>query len=141
MRDSEFGDRAYRQQFGFKKKFIFIPFFAIAALAAISYIVMQLWNNILPDVLHVTVISYWQAMGLLVLSKILFSGFGRGGRGGAPWMHRMERFKDMSPEDRERFKEQMRARCGKWGRHRGDFDWDRQAGNTAKPAEDASNPV
>ena len=61
-------------------------------------------------------ITYWQAMGILVLSKILFGFGGRGGRGGAPWMrHNMERFKNMSPEEQERFREEMRARCGKWG--------------------------
>ena len=108
---------------------IFIPFLAAGALFLISYIVMLLWNNLLPDILHVSAITYWQAMGILVLSKILF-GFGGhgGGRGGAPWMrHKMERFKNMSPEEQERFREEMRSRCGKWGRHRGSFDWDRPA--------------
>jgi hypothetical protein len=102
---------------------------------------MLVWNHLLPEILHTGSINYWQAVGLLVLSKILFSGFGRGHRGGAPWMHRMEHFKNMSPDEKERFREQMRARCGKWGRHRGDFDWDRPAGNTAKPVEDASEPA
>lgn len=136
-------DKAYRQRFSFRKKMIFIPFFALGALALVSYIVMQLWNNLLPDILHASTITYWQAMGIFVLAKILF-GFGRGGRGGAPWMkHRMERFKDMSPEERERFKQHMRDRCGRggWGgRHRGDFDWGQPAENTAKSPE-AEKPV
>jgi hypothetical protein len=141
MRDTNFGDSGYRQKFEFKKKFIFIPFFVAAALALVSYVVMQLWNHLLPEILHTGTIDYWQAMGLFVLAKILF-GFGRGGRGGAPWMrHRMERFKNMSPEEQQRFREQMRQRCGKWGRHRGDFDWDQPAANTTKPTEDASKPV
>ena len=141
MRATEFGDRAYRYKAGFRKKFIFIPFLAAGALALVSYVVMLLWNNLLPIILHTSAITFWQAMGLFVLAKILF-GFGRGGRGGAPWMrHRMERFKNMSPEERDRFREQMRSRCGKWGHHRGDWDWDRTAESTAKPAEDASKPV
>jgi len=129
MENKNFGDVAYRHRFTFRKKFILIPFFVAGALFLISYIVMLLWNNLLPDILHVSTITYWQAMGILVLSKILF-GFGghHGGRGGAPWMrHKMERFKNMSPEEQERFREEMRARCGKWGRHRGGFDWDRPA--------------
>ena len=142
MRDRNFEETAYRQRIGFNKKFIFIPFFVIGGIALVSYIVMQLWNNLLPDVLHTGTITYWQAMGIFILAKILF-GFGRGGgRGGAPWMrHRKEWFKNMSPEEQERIREQMRQRCGKWGRHRGGFDWDRPAGNTEKPAEDASKPV
>lgn len=137
-------DKAYRQKFSFRKKFILIPFFAAGALALVSYIVMQLWNHLLPDILHTTTIDYWQAMGLFILAKILF-GFGRGGHRGGPWMrHKMEHFKNMSPEERERFKEHMRDRCGHggWGgRRRGGFDWGQPAENTAKPAEDASKPV
>jgi len=142
MRDSEFGDKAYRYKTGFKKKFIFIPFFVAGALALVSYIVMQLWNNLLPDILHTGTITYWQAMGLFVLAKILF-GFGRGGRGGAPWMrHRMERFNNMSPEEKQKFREQMQARCGgRWGRHRGGFDWDRPEETTAKPADNTAKPT
>ena len=141
MRDTNFGDSAYRHQFGFRKKFIFIPFLAVGALALVSYIVMQLWNHLLPDILHTGTIDFWQAMGLFVLAKILF-GFGRGGRGGPPWLrHRMERFKNMSPEEQQRFREEMRSRCGKWGRHRDGFDEDQPEANTSKPAEEASKPV
>ncbi len=142
MRDTEYGDHAYRHRFSFRKKMIFIPFLVIGGLALVSYIVMLLWNALIPVIFHFTAITFWQAAGILILSKILF-GFGKGGhRGGAPWMrNRMERFKNMSPEERDRFKEQMRERCGKWGHHRGDWGWDRPAESTAKPAEDASKPV
>ena len=102
----------------YKKKLFLIPFGVAALLAAISYVVMQLWNCLLPDILHVSAINYWQAMGIFVLCKILF-GFGKGGGGGAPWMRRKqmmaERFKGMSEEDRNSFKEQWQKRCN-WGR-------------------------
>ncbi len=142
MRDTEFGDKAYRHKFTLRKKIIFIPVLAAGALALVSYIVMQLWNHLLPDILHTGTIDYWQAMGLFVLAKILF-GFGRGGgHRGAPWMrHRMERFNNMSPEEKQRFREQMQARCGKWGRHRGSFEWEQPAGNTSKPADETSKPA
>src|ERR1700761_5380417 len=112
MRDTEFGDRGFRYRSHFRKKMIFIPFLVIGGLALVSYIVMLLWNALIPDIFHLGVITYWQAAGILILSKILF-GFGKGGhRGGAPWMrNRMERFKNMSPEEKERFKEQWRERC------------------------------
>ena len=140
MRDTEFGDRAYRYRVGFSKKIIFIPFLVIGGLALFSYIVMLLWNALIPDIFHLGLITFWQAAGLLILSKLLF-GFGPGGRGGAPWMrHKMERFKNMSPEDRQRFREQMRERCGKWG-HRHNHFWDEPAAGEAKPAEEAPKPT
>lgn len=101
---------------GFKrsrKKFFLIPLGAIALLALISYVVMQLWNNLLPDILHVSTIDFWQALGIFILCKLLF-GFGKG-NGGPPWAkHRMaERCQNMSEEDRERFKQKMKDKfCG-----------------------------
>jgi len=124
MTNTDFENSAYKHRFSMRKKFIFIPFLIVGILALLSYVVMLLWNNLLPDILHVTAITYWQAAGILILSKILFGFGGPRGRGGAPWMrHKMERFKNMSPEEQQRFREEMRDRCGKWGRHRG-FDWD-----------------
>ncbi len=143
MKDTEYGDRAYRHRFSFRKKMFFIPIFAAGFFALVSYIVMLLWNALIPVIFHLGVISFWQAAGILLLSKILF-GFGHGFRKGGPgpWMrNRMERFKNMSPEERDRFKEQMRDRCGKWGHHRGNWNWDGPEESTAKPADDASKPV
>ncbi|MBS1531040.1 MAG: hypothetical protein JSU01_12080 [Bacteroidetes bacterium] len=142
MKDSEFGERAYRYRSHFRKKMIFIPFLVLAGLALVSYIVMLLWNALMPVIFHLGIITFWQAAGLLILAKILF-GFGKGGhRGGAPWMrHRMERFKHMSPEEQDRFREQWRERCGKWDRYHSHHGWDQPADNAAKPAEEASKPT
>jgi hypothetical protein len=49
--------------------------------------------------------------------------------------HKMERFKNMSPEEQQRFREEMRSRCGKWGRHHGVADWEKPAEEPAKAAE------
>ncbi|RYZ93657.1 MAG: hypothetical protein EOP47_29400, partial [Sphingobacteriaceae bacterium] len=72
-----------------------MPFAGAAFLALISFVVMQLWNCLLPAILGVSAITFWQAMGIFILCKILF-GFGKGGRCGPPWMRgRMaERFKN-----------------------------------------------
>lgn len=140
MKDTEFGDRAYRYRAGFRKKIIFIPFLVIGGVALFSYIVMLLWNALIPDIFHLGMITFWQAAGLLILSKLLF-GFGPGGRGGAPWKrHRMEGWGNMSPEERQRFREHMRERCGKWG-HRHDHFWGEPAGGEAKPDEEAPKPT
>jgi len=95
----------------YRRRFIFIPLIGLAFLALVSFVVMQLWNNLLPDIIHVNTITFWQALGIFILSKILF-GFGKGGRMGPPWMRgRMgERFKNMTDEERQAFKENMKNR-------------------------------
>ncbi len=55
-------------------KIIGISFFVIFAIFAIGFITMSLWNWLIPTLFSGPVITYWQAVGLLVLSKILFSG-------------------------------------------------------------------
>lgn len=91
---------------------------AIAAIAALTYILMSLWNGILVSVLTVKAITFWQALGILVLSKILFGGFGKGCRchrhhGG--WNNKMmEKWEKMSPEEREEFKQRWRNKCRTW---------------------------
>jgi len=49
-------------------------------IAAGGAIVQLLWNWLLPEILSVRAISFWQALGLLALSRILFGGFGWRGR-------------------------------------------------------------
>lgn len=99
-------------------RFIFMLAMAAAFLSLVSFIVMTLWNNLLPEILHVQVITFWQAAGIFILCKLLF-GFGRMGGFGRNRMHakhQMEdRIKTMTPEQRERFKEKLASRnfwCG-----------------------------
>jgi hypothetical protein len=73
-----------------------------AFLAGVGEIVKLLWNALLPPLFGWPSISFWQALGLLVLCRILFGGFGSGGGGRQP--------KDMTPEERERFRRKMRDR-------------------------------
>ena len=70
------------------KVLFFIGVF-IAIATALSWLVMFLWNAILPETVGVQPLNFWKAAGLLLLSKILFGGFGRGGgRGkGKGWGH------------------------------------------------------
>lgn len=88
---------------------------AITAIFGFGAVVMLLWNAILPDVLHVTTITYWQALGILVLSKILFGGFvgGGGKKCGGPSRGFREKFRNMTDEEKARFKEAWRNRCGR----------------------------
>ncbi len=101
------------------KKGLMIFFFVIVAVLAFGFLVMTLWNNILPVVLGVKTITFMQALGILLLSKILFGGFGgRGQRHRGKWMAMKEKFSGMTPEDKEKFKAEWKTRCGgRWGMH------------------------
>jgi len=111
---------------------VFIPFLVLGVIALFSFIVMALWNNILVGVLHISAINFWQALGILVLSKILFGGFpgGRWGRHdhrGHQWRKEMlEKWKTMTPEEREQFKKQYKNRC--WDMKRQERDEKTNAG-------------
>jgi len=59
----------------FRARYLFIPLIAVAAVLLFGAVVMLLWNAILPGVLGVPALTYWQAVGLLILCKILFSGW------------------------------------------------------------------
>jgi hypothetical protein len=85
----------------------------LVAITALGAVVMLLWNAVVPALFSAAPpIDYLHALGLLVLSRILFGRFG--GRGG--WHHHRhwERWHAMSPEEREKM-----LRSGPWGRHRG----------------------
>lgn len=87
-----------------------IVFMALAGIAALGWVVMALWNWLIPALLvGGREISYVQAMGVLLLSKILFGGF-HGNKCHERWhQHRLEK---MTPEDREKFQSGMRSCCG-----------------------------
>jgi hypothetical protein len=94
-----------------------LKFVLFAALAAtvLSFVVMSLWNWLMPALFGLHAIRFWQAFGLLILSKILFGGFRGAGPGGF-WRRRMmERWEQMTPEEREKFREGLRGRCGPFG--------------------------
>ena len=92
---------------------------AILGVAAFIFIggeiVMRLWNWLLPPLFGSRLITFWQALGLLVLCRILFGGFGMhgGSHGRSRLRKRMEeRCEYMSPEEREKFRQKMRERWG-----------------------------
>jgi hypothetical protein len=60
---------------------------AVVVAFLFGYFVMLLWNSLLPPLFHVGTINYWQAIGFVILAKILFGGSGAGhyGRGRHGW--------------------------------------------------------
>lgn len=78
-----------------------------------GFLVLQLWNWLLPPLFGWHTITFWQAVGLLALCRILFGGLGLHGSGRSHLRRRMaERWEHMTPEERERFQQGMRGRCG-----------------------------
>jgi hypothetical protein len=90
-----------------RKRWIFLAPLAIAAVllfvAAGGEIVRELWNWLLPPIFGWRQISFWQALGMLALCRILFGGFGGPG---------FRRTTHMTPEERERVRQRLRQRCG-----------------------------
>lgn len=80
----------------------------------VALIVQWLWNCILPEVLGVKSINYWQSMGILLLSKILFGGFhGKFGQGMKNMRdkHFESKLEGMSDVEKEKFKEIFKNKC------------------------------
>jgi hypothetical protein len=95
----------------FRARFVGVAALVLVAAATLGAVVMLLWNAIVP-VLFTTAhpIDYPQALGLLVLCRILFGGFR--GHGGWHGRRHFAKWQAMTPEEREQL-----ARCGPWGRH------------------------
>lgn len=96
----------------------------IFGLAALTLLLFLLWNWLVPAIFNGPVITFWQAVGILILSKILFSGFGRprshySGYPHSEWRKRFEeKMKNMSDEEKERFKAKFHHRPFRFGPER-----------------------
>ncbi len=89
----------------------------IVGMLILGAVVMELWNVLVPDIFHGPAVTFWQALGLLLLSHILLRGWGpwrhANGWRHDRWKHRFEeKLSAMSPEERDKFKEEWRRRCG-----------------------------
>jgi hypothetical protein len=88
----------------------------IVAFALFGFVVTHLWNYLMPGLFGLRAITFWQAIGLMVLGRLLFGGFRPGRGGGFGWRgEMMRRWEQMTPEEREKFRGGWRARCGQPG--------------------------
>ncbi|HEX4996649.1 MAG TPA: hypothetical protein VFY29_00380 [Terriglobia bacterium] len=103
------------------RRFLWFILLMPALFLLSGLVVMSLWNWLLPDLLGAKTITFAQALGLMLLSRLLLGGFrGRWAGGGFPgmmWRRRMmRRWEKMTPEERERFRAGMRSGfCGPHG--------------------------
>jgi hypothetical protein len=79
----------------------------LAMIAAFSVAVLFLWNALMPEIFGLTVLSYWQALGLVVLARIFFGGLWPGHFGGRGGFHQgnpfREKWLNMSDDERVEF--------------------------------------
>lgn len=92
--------------------FILIPFGIAAFLAIGGFVVSWLWNTLLPGLFDLPMIGFWQALGLLALSRILFGGFGGSGSRGPGHRGKHRRHHGgprghFTAEERERIRQQL----------------------------------
>ena len=100
-----------------RKRLLWIAPLALVGIVVFAtlggVLVMQLWNWLLPALFELPRITFWQALGILALCRILFGGLGLRGSGRSRMRRRWRRHcAGMSPEERERFRQGMRARWG-----------------------------
>ena len=95
------------------KKMAFIAPVAILAMAIFGFVVMSLWNWLVPAVFGGPTVTYWQAFGMLILARILVGGLGGGHSDNKHGRRRMmDQWEQMTPEEREKFRQGLRDRCG-----------------------------
>ena len=92
----------------------------VAAFFLFGFVTMYLWNEIMPYLFHLPTIDFRMAIGLVILSKILFGGIRMRGSGGGGWGQKKfwkAKWESMTPEEREKFKNDFAVRCKhKWGK-------------------------
>jgi hypothetical protein len=89
-----------------------IALIGTVAIVVFGFAIMSLWNWLMPILFGLRPIGFWQALGLLVLSKIFFGGFHRHESRDMHWRCRMlERWEQMTPDERERFRSDIRRGC------------------------------
>ena len=87
------------------KWILFAPLVILGIVAFVfigGQLVLQLWNWLLPTLFGFPAVTFWQALGLLALCRILFGGIGLRGSSRSR----------MTTEERERFRARVRERFG-----------------------------
>ena len=99
-----------------KRVIFFAPLGILGVLLFIAIgggLILLLWNWLMPPIFGLHPVTFWQALGLLALCRILFGGRGWHGSRRSEIRRRMfERWEQMTPEERERLRQNWR---GRWG--------------------------
>jgi hypothetical protein len=102
-------------------KWMKLKFFVLFLMAMFVFglVVMLLWNWLIPTLFSGPEITYWQGIGLLLLSRILLGGFSKHRHCGhghpAHWKKRFEKkWDNLSPEKKEKIRQKFKNKCGEW---------------------------
>jgi len=77
MESSYFNHKARTRKFGIIAGWVLLGITAAVGFAfLLGYAIMLLWNWLMPEIFGLIEITYWQAVGIIILAKILFGGFG-----------------------------------------------------------------
>jgi len=85
---------------------------ALVAVPVFGGLVMLLWNWLVPPIFGWNTVSFWEALGLFLLARILLGGVHGHGRYPGWRERRLRRWERMAPEEREKLREALRAHCG-----------------------------
>lgn len=96
-----------------KSRCLAMALLAVAGIGLVGWVIMLLWNWLLPDLfIGAQPVGYWQALGILLLSRILFGGLRGSYR--RDWRSYGQRWEQLSPEERAQLKNRIRSRWSCW---------------------------
>lgn len=94
-------------------KILFFIGLAVLFVFVMGNVIMYLWNAILPDVINAKTITFWQAIGIFVLARLLFGGFKGGRSSHSKREHWKNKWKKMSEDERHEFKSKWKDYCNR----------------------------
>ncbi len=99
----------------FRKRWYYFSPLILVAFAGFGYVTMALWNSLMPVIFHLPEITFWQTIGLMILSRLLLGGFGGHGHRSSHCRQGVhDKWEKMSPEEREQFKEHIHLHRPPW---------------------------
>jgi len=84
------------------------------AIGVLGLVTQLLWNWLMPVLFGIPMITIWQALGLLLLSKIVLWPIGRPYCKGQNGVHWKQKWSGMTDEEKVQFRKKMKEKCG-WG--------------------------
>lgn len=95
-----------------KKFYWFMPV-ALTIFVSLPFVIVFLWNRLLPDLFGIQEISYWQAVGLFLLTRIFFGSFHSNHHSSEQKNHMHEKWLEMNEEERDAFIKRRKAHVHK----------------------------
>ena len=77
--------------------------FFMAVVLGLGLATMILWNALLPAMFNFPTIGFFQAIGLLLLGRLIFGGLGRSDMHDHAHVHFKDKWRRMSTEERREF--------------------------------------